>query len=468
MRIVLGFMCGALFVVTALQLASGREPEASFGGLAVFQTIMFEVIIGLLLMPLVSAKKSYRRQKFQAIGSAILFFLFALVSLFQIHDYLQLAEFKIDLLIAALWLAGGVLLYLQVTARTHSAFATVCLAVAFVLQIGLSIDDLFDDSLSVLSVLHTSATAETLETAVFGLVLVLFAMALLASLALEPQSEAPVKGFGHKVSKLLFQAEYGRIGAVAAIGYNNLQFMLWHQLNREKSFADFYAWQITRKLDKGRAHRTLGARQFDRDSLFAPAPVHDAKTLRQRRPDLLIDHFISLGLQPHHVMVDYGCGSLRVGRHLVDYLEANKYWGLDVTDRFFDDGLALMDKQVKCCKRPQCRVINADSLAEVRAQRPDFIASIAVLKHVPENDLDNYFDKLCGMMHAKTTLIVTFSQSPREERISGKSWSWSKNRIEGLLRQRLPCHTVETTLEKPQKTRKGVELTYAIMAARPR
>lgn len=458
-----GFMCTTLFLVTGIQLGSGQEPEAAFGGLAVFQIIMFEAIVALLLVPVFSRRAGQPRRKYQAIGSAILFFLFGLVSLFQVHDYLQLPEFQIDLLVAAIWFAGAVLLFLQVTARTRSVFAMGCLAVAFLLQIGLSGLDLFDE---VLNVEATTASGETLETAVFGLVLVLFAMALLASLSMEPQTGEPAGGLGNRLSKLLFEAEYGRIGALAAIGYNNAQFALWKQVNRKKSFADFYAWQISRKLDKGRAHRTLGARQFERDSLFASAPVHDAQSLGQRRPDLLIDHFIALGLAPHHVVVDYGCGSLRIGRHLIDYLDGGKYWGLDVTDRFYSDGLALLDNEVKRYKAPQCRIITDNSLAEVRAVRPDFIFSVAVLKHVPESELDGYFDKLCAMMHAATTLVVTFSASPREERISGKSWSWSQHRIEKLIRTRLPGHKVAVTLEKSQKARKGVELTYAVMVAR--
>lgn len=465
MRVMLGLMCATLFVVAGMQLASGQDPESTFGVLAVFQIIMFEVIIGLLLAPMFSRRKVTGRQKLQAVVSAGVFFLFALISLLQIHDYLKLPDLEVDMLVAALWLAGAGLLFLQVTARTRSLFVMACLAVAFILQLGLSGLDVFGEALQIEP---TTPRGETVETAVFALVLVLFTMALLASLAQSPNADAGTGAAGEKLSKLLFQAEYGRVGALAAIGFNNAQFALWKQLNRDKNFADFYAWQITRKLDKGRAHRTLGARRFDRDNLFSAAPVHNAKTLGQRRPDLLIDHFISLGLEPHHVVVDYGCGSLRVGRHLIDYLDAGKYWGLDVTDRFYKDGLGLLEPETQRCKGPQCRVISTSSLAEVAAHKPDFIFSVAVLKHVPESDLDGYFDKLCGMMHAKTTLVVTFSASQREERISGKSWSWSNRRIAKLVRARLPDHHVAVTLERPQNARKGVELTYTIMAARRR
>ena len=464
LRLASAFMCLALIVVTAMQLASGREPDAGFGALDVFQVIMFGLIIGFLLVPVFRPVKPPARQNFQAIGSATLFFLFALVTLSHIHDYLKLDEFKIDLLMAALWLAGGVLLFLQVTARTQNRYALVSLIMAFILQIMLSSFDIFDN-LQVNEL--ASANTETIETALFALVLVLYATSLLASLTQGPRSLAISDSIGQQLSKLLFRAEYGVIGAMAAIGYNNLQYALWRLQNRNRTFADFYAWQVSRKLDRGRAHRTLGARQFARDSLFSPAPVHDATTLNQRKPDLLIDHLVSLGLQPQHVFVDYGCGSLRVGRHLIEYLDAQKYWGLDVTDRFYRDGLELLDEEVLWTKSPRCRIISEETLHEVRRHNPDFIASIAVLKHVPEKDLDGYFDRLCGMMHADTTLVVTFSHSTRRERISGKSWSFPKSRIKALIRQRCPDHAIETTMERPQNSRKGIKLTYCVMVARP-
>jgi len=41
--------------------------------------------------------------------------------------------------------------------------------------------------------------------------------------------------------------------------------------------------------------------------------------------DLLKRH----GLRPHHYLLDFGCGSLRVGRWLIEYLKASRYFGID-------------------------------------------------------------------------------------------------------------------------------------------
>lgn len=43
----------------------------------------------------------------------------------------------------------------------------------------------------------------------------------------------------------------------------------------------------------------------------------------------VFDLLIAQGLQPQHRLLDYGCGSLRVGKHIIGYLEPEHYFGLE-------------------------------------------------------------------------------------------------------------------------------------------
>jgi SAM-dependent methyltransferase len=45
--------------------------------------------------------------------------------------------------------------------------------------------------------------------------------------------------------------------------------------------------------------------------------------------ELQIDFLKRHGLQPEHRFLDVGCGSLRAGRHLVEYLNPGNYFGID-------------------------------------------------------------------------------------------------------------------------------------------
>lgn len=42
-----------------------------------------------------------------------------------------------------------------------------------------------------------------------------------------------------------------------------------------------------------------------------------------------LDLLIGLGLKKHHKLLDVGCGCLRVGKHLINYLDSKNYTGIE-------------------------------------------------------------------------------------------------------------------------------------------
>ncbi|MGF7163287.1 hypothetical protein FHS85_004950 [Rhodoligotrophos appendicifer] len=237
-------------------------------------------------------------------------------------------------------------------------------------------------------------------------------------------------------------SEHRGIGLRMAVLANNISWKFFRLRNPDATFADFYADQIGRKLDRGRPHKTLGGRAFKAKSAIPVGAEHDTTSFAQtgkRQFDMLL----ACGLQPSHVLVDFGCGSLRVGQHAIRYLDPAHYWGLDVTSRFIGDGLSLIGETVTAEKQPQLRRICGDALAEVQAVGPDFVISIAVLKHVPEAEIDTYFDRLTSLVVPGTTLLLSFSAGPRGHRILGKSWSYPIEFVEGHILSRRPGATFE-------------------------
>ena len=47
----------------------------------------------------------------------------------------------------------------------------------------------------------------------------------------------------------------------------------------------------------------------------------------------------TLGLRQHHTLLDMGCGSLRVGRLLIPYLNRDKYVGLEPNEWLVQEGI---------------------------------------------------------------------------------------------------------------------------------
>ena len=136
------------------------------------------------------------------------------------------------------------------------------------------------------------------------------------------------------------------------------------------------------------------------------APSQDV--LRGMTAQRILEAFKRAGCQPHHVVVDYGCGSLWIGEAFMDYLEPGNYVGLDVADGFYVEALTRFPDGYIAERRPMLRVIAPDSLREVRDRKPDFILSTGVLMHVPPEDLTSYFAGLTAIALPHTRIEIGF------------------------------------------------------------
>jgi hypothetical protein len=79
---------------------------------------------------------------------------------------------------------------------------------------------------------------------------------------------------------------------------------------------------------------------------------------------------VSQGIRPSDTLVDYGCGTLRVGSLFIEHLEAGHYIGMDIDQRILAAGLNQLPAELVESKRPTLEVISPDSLARVAARQP--------------------------------------------------------------------------------------------------
>ena len=54
---------------------------------------------------------------------------------------------------------------------------------------------------------------------------------------------------------------------------------------------------------------------------------------------LQFDFMLENGLLPDHTFLDIGCGSFRGGRHFINYLNREKYYGLDISNHLINEGI---------------------------------------------------------------------------------------------------------------------------------
>ena len=203
------------------------------------------------------------------------------------------------------------------------------------------------------------------------------------------------------------------------------KFAVWLEQNPNGTFEQFYAESAVRSLTSGKAHSSLG-------SALKPG--------REERAREIVDGWLRWGIRSSDTVVDYGCGTLRTGRLLIEFLDADRYIGLDIDDRILAAGQNSLPADLLSLKRPRLEVISADSLRRAAARQPKWVCSKGVLQHVPPTELDRFFSNLSQFVLIGATGLI-----------GGRVWE---------TRQRLSSVTFGHTLEDLQASasRSGMAL----------
>jgi hypothetical protein len=197
----------------------------------------------------------------------------------------------------------------------------------------------------------------------------------------------------------------------------------WQKKNPSKSFKDYFAETVEAKLQKGHSHETLGGNLRQGDYATSGRGT--------------FQRLLNNGLKPSDVCVDYGCGTLRIGQHIIDYLEPRGYRGLDISQYLLDEGRKLIGEELWNEKQPQLQIISPDSVAEVAAAKPTMMFSFAVLLHVHPDELGEYVGNVMDVIGTQGQYITDANLMDGETvQYSGRSWAHSQELFEKLLAER--------------------------------
>ena len=96
------------------------------------------------------------------------------------------------------------------------------------------------------------------------------------------------------------------------------------------------------------------------------------------------------GLQPGHVLVDIGCGTLRGGIPLIRYLDAGHYYGIESRREALDEGAQELREEGLEEKHPAL-ICSSDMAALELPVRFDYAWAYSVLFHMSEPALEDCF-----------------------------------------------------------------------------
>jgi SAM-dependent methyltransferase len=141
-----------------------------------------------------------------------------------------------------------------------------------------------------------------------------------------------------------------------------------------------------------------------------------------------LDFLVAQGLRPEHRFLDVGCGALRAGRHLVDYLEPGNYYGLDINETLLDAGYDTEFTDEQRARLPRANLRATDRFECDFGVPFDFAIAQSLFTHVSLNHIRLCLYRLAHVMPPGGRFYATFFEAPRshpldEPRATGALWT---------------------------------------------
>lgn len=147
----------------------------------------------------------------------------------------------------------------------------------------------------------------------------------------------------------------------------------------------------------------------------------------------------TLGLRQHHRLLDIGCGSLRVGRLLIPYLNRGGYTGFEPNGWLVEEGIAReCGRDQIAIKQPRF-VLEQDPRALEGCGPFDFALAQSIFSHAGLDLISTWLAALEGCLASDGVLVATFIESDVDHPEPGWIYpgcvSYRRTTVEGLARE---------------------------------
>jgi len=129
----------------------------------------------------------------------------------------------------------------------------------------------------------------------------------------------------------------------------------------------------------------------------------------------------TLGLRQHHSLLDIGCGSLRIGRLLIPYLNRGKYFGVEPNEWLVDEGIRReLGETLVQIKRPTFFFSDSpDTVARAKLSF-DFALAQSIFSHCGLDLIKGWLSAVSRSLGQGGALVGTFL--PGEEDFLRAGW----------------------------------------------
>lgn len=172
--------------------------------------------------------------------------------------------------------------------------------------------------------------------------------------------------------------------------------------------------RIPRRLRSG-IFRIADRESFERHGLVG------APDLWKKQREFQIDFLRRQGLLPHHKLVDVGCGTLRGGIPLIDYLDEGSYYGVDGSEAYLEEARREAERHGLIAKRPT--LLPTTDFNDIDCDTKfDYAWSFAVLLHLDDETLNASIKWVAEHLKPAGTFLADARVGERIDKIGPRGW----------------------------------------------
>lgn len=171
----------------------------------------------------------------------------------------------------------------------------------------------------------------------------------------------------------------------------------------EHDFVDAYALHTARRIETTGYRAAVGAGDN-----------------WEQHGDLQRDFLLSQGLQPEHYLLDIGCGTGRLARKVVPYLEPGRYFGVDIAPAAISAARQLSLEEGWNDRGPVFWVGEIPPCPP--SPKMDVLWSFSVFIHLPKNIMESVMRRAAAVMHADSRFFWAYVPEERAWRSGVKQF----------------------------------------------
>lgn len=130
----------------------------------------------------------------------------------------------------------------------------------------------------------------------------------------------------------------------------------------------------------------------------------------------------ALGLRQHHALLDVGCGSLRVGRLLIPYLNEGMYTGFEPNRWLVEEGVRKECGADQIDRKRPAFIYESDPSRIPAEARFDFALAQSIFSHAGPKRVEAWFSALATRLGPRGALVATYL--PGEQDPSTTDWAY--------------------------------------------